>query len=537
MDSSGSRIVVIGAGHSGLVAAAYLARYGHSVTVVESTDTVGGICQTAEVLPGFRGNLGTNTPHNFDPSVIADLQLESFGLDWISLKNASAMVLLPNQQRIISFADSALRRAELDYFAAGESDAYAATLNEMNELGRALDVSFYEPPPHFSELLGKLQPGRQEDFFARVMFGSATDIAQERLASEQVRSSLAMLAVTGNFTSPSSPGSAFQLMQRPLYRESSAARNRQKVQLLADFATRTPRGGMGTLTQSIARSAQAAGVRFLMESRVKQITTDGRGAANGVLLRDGHELPADVVVSAVNPKLTMLDLLPPGSLDDSLTSTLQQQDMEGCLAKVYIGLDGEPTFAAARSAAENAIMFRCGMRAGSSIEDMDRAYALARQGDWSGPPIIYGLTQTSFDDSLNSPGKHLMSLSVSYAPRTLRTGSWHENRDAWARHVIDALTDHIPNLPDLIVDYAALTPHDLEERFGMLGGSALHGDISANRMFHWRPFSGYSDYTTPVPNLYLCSAGTWPANYVSGLSGRNAAHKVQQDLGACAVTP
>jgi phytoene dehydrogenase-like protein len=523
------RVVVIGAGHNGLVAATYLARSGLTVTVVEATDTVGGVCQTAEVLPGFRGNLASNTPHNFDPAVIADLELESFGLEWIYIDTASAMVLLPEHERIISFADPAARRAELEKFHPGEADAYAATLREMNELGRTLDVSFYDPPPHFSELLGKLQPGRQEDFFARIMFGTATDIAQERLRSEQVRSSLAMLAVTGNFMGPSTPGSAYQLIQRPLYRESSAARSRQKVQLTADYATKTPRGGMGALTASIGRAAEAAGVAIVREAKVAQITTR-HGAASGVLLSDGREIPADVVLSAANPQLTMTEMVPPELLDDALLSTLRQQDMEGCMGKVYIGMEGTPQFAAARSQDENEIMFRCGMRAGSTIEEMDCAYERARHGDWSGKPIIYGLTQTSFDDSLTPPNRHLMSLSVSYAPRTLRHGTWSEQKKSWAKHVIDALTNHIPNLPDIMVDYDALSPEDLEIRFGMTAGNALHGDVSAARMFNWRPFSGYSDYTTPVPGLYLGSAGTWPANYVSGLSGRNAAFKVLQDL-------
>jgi phytoene dehydrogenase-like protein len=204
--------------------------------------------------------------------------------------------------------------------------------------------------------------------------------------------------------------------------------------------------------------------------------------------------------------------------------------MQGCMAKIYLALDGEPQYAAARDAEENAMLLRCGFRAGPTVADMDRSYHLALEGDWSGEPIIYGLTQTSLDTTLNPAGKHLMSLSVCYAPYRLGEGTWVDQKDDWMKHTIRALSEHMPNLEDIIVDCAALTPQDLEDEFGLREANCLHGEVMTSRMFRWRPLSGYSDYTTPVDGLYLCSNGTWPANYLTGLPGRNASLKIIADL-------
>jgi phytoene dehydrogenase-like protein len=523
------QVVVIGAGHSGLVASAYLARFGHDVTVLEGSDGVGGVCQTAEVVPGFRGNLGSNTPHNFDPLVIEDLQLEKHGLDWIELTGPSSMVLLPDAQRIVTFPDRAASAAEFEALGEGEAERYSATLADISALARTLDVSFYDPPPTLSTLFSRVKNGRQEDLLGKLLFGTASDIARKGLHTWQVQASLAMLAVTGNFIGPSTPGSGYQLLQRPLYRESSAARRHRKVQLTADFARRTPRGGMGALTQAIAASAKAAGARIILEAPVATIALDARGRVAGVVTKDGREFPAQAVMSAIDPVTTMLKLVPGENLPEGLARVLEDMPMDGCLGKVYLGLDGLPDFAAARSRTENDLMTRCGFRAAGDIASMDDAFRRAQAGDWSGSPIIYGMTQTAFDDSLNEPGRHLMSLSVSYAPRHLDTGAWtSDDSDAWARHVIGHLTPHVPNLPDILVDYRVATPQDLELQFGIRGGNALHGDVIPSRMFQWRPFVGASDYTTPIDGLYLCSTGTWPANYVSGLSGRNAALRLDE---------
>lgn len=521
--------IIIGGGHNGLTAAGYLARAGLDVLVLERAGQVGGMCQTREVLPGFRGNMAVNSGHNLDPVVSADMQLEDFGLDWITVGDPSSIALLPGTTKLVSYRDPVKARAEYNQFGPGEADGYFAIMEELSELGRRLDVSFYDPPPHFADVAARVSPGREEDFFGRVMFGSALDVASERIASEQVRTHFCMLAVAGSLIGPSTPGSAYQMMQRPMYRGAQVARRLNKVMLTPEFATRTPRGGMGAITQAMLRSITAAGAKVITAATVAEIKC-GPSGAEGVVLDDGREFDARVVVSAMNPVSTLLDLVPEQVLDPDLRATLKQIPMQGCMAKVYLALDGLPEYAAARDAEESALLLRCGFRAGPTVAKMDQACHRALAGDWSGEPIIYGITQTALDTSLNPEGKHLMSLSVCYAPHRLAEGTWDDQKDAWIRHTVRALCEHMPNLEDIIVDSGALTPQDLENEFGLREAHPLHGEVMASRMFQWRPLSGYSDYTTPVAGLYLCSNGTWPANYVTGLPGRNGGLKILADL-------
>ncbi len=521
-------VVIIGAGHNGLVAAGYLARIGLSVAVIEQSPDPGGLCQTREVLPGLRGNMAVNSAHNLDPEVVDVLELERHGLEWINLGDASSMALLPGGKRIISFHDPSRAKAEYDFLGAGEYDAYRQILLELNELGQALDVSFYDPPPKLNEIRARVPAGRLAELFEQVMFGSATELVCTSLTSEELCASLAMLAVAGNYVGPSTPGSAFQLAQRPMYRGSSASRGRVKVLGTAEYALRTPRGGAGMITTAMERSARAQGVTFLYETAVERIEVR-HDRVHGVHTPAG-EIRARAVLSAINPVHTMLKLVPRDALEDVFVEELSGIRMEGCMAKIYLALDDLPQFAAARDDTENLLMARCGFRAGPTIAEMDASYARSLQGSWDGQPVVYGLVQTVFDDSLNREGRHLMSLSVSYAPRHLSSGTWADSRTDWVSHVVTWLTQHILNLPNIIVDSGCLTTEDLETQLGLTGGNALHGDIFGASVFDARPFRGHTDYTTPLSGLYCCSSGTWPGNYVSGLSGRNAAIRVANDL-------
>jgi phytoene dehydrogenase-like protein len=391
-----------------------------------------------------------------------------------------------------------------------------------------LDVSFFRAPPRFGDVALRPKTPAQEQLFAEVMFGSVAELVNQRLEAEELRTSLAMLAISGNFLGPSSPGSAYQLMQRPLYRGARALRGRAKVQLIPEFANRAPFGGMGAITQSMENSVVATGVRILKDAEVSAIKCGPHGV-EGVLLSTGEEFDAPVVVSNVNPKKTLLEFLPEHAIDAEFRERVRRLDMRGSMGKVILALDGKPRFASAKSESENEILMRCGFRAGSTVEAMDCAYAEALRGSWRGDPVIYGLTQSAFDPDLTPNGKHIMSLSVSYAPYDLAADTWELERDNWAKHVIRGLAEYIPNLCDLILDYRCLCPKDLEDEFGLLQGNALHGDVMVARMYDWRPIAGYSDYTTPVDGLYLCGNGTWPANYVCGLPGHNAAAKVIAD--------
>jgi phytoene dehydrogenase-like protein len=520
--------VIIGAGHNGLVAAFYLARAGVDVTVLERRDSVGGLCATEEIFPGIRGNFCANSAHNLEPKVLADMQLERHGLSWSEPLEPNSFIMFPGGRRIVSWPDESDLAAEYDRFSRGEYARHKETLEEMADLGRALDVSFFEAPPSFGELASTRMTWQQQEVFRRVMFGSAAEVVSLRLKSEEARTSLGMLAAAGNFIGPATPGSGYQLMQRALYRGSRVMRDRPKVKATADFNSRAALGGMGAITAAMASAVRGHGATIRTGVEVVRILVSS-DMATGVVLDSGEELVADVVVSAVNPKLTMIDLVDSADLPPDARDAYSALEMTGCMGKVYLELEDLPDFACASSAAENDLLVKCGFRIGDTVDEMQRSYERARRGDWRGSPIIYGLTQTAFDPTLTRTGRHLMSLSVTYAPYDV-DGGWESNRDAWGAHVIATMRQHIRNLDDILRDHRVMTTADLEQEFGLLEGNALHGDVTVPHMFDWRPIPGYSDYTTPVGSLYLCSNGTWPANYVSGLPGHNAAHKIVADL-------
>lgn len=525
--------VVIGAGHNGLVAAFYLARAGVDVTILERRDSVGGLCATEEIFPGIRGNFCANSAHNLEPKVLADMELERHGLRWSEPLEPNSFIMFPGGRRIVSWPDETDLAAEYDQFSAGEYVRHIETLDEMADLGRALDVSFFEAPPSFGELASKPMTWQQQEVFRRVMFGSAAEVVSVRLKSEEARTSLGMLAAAGNFIGPATPGSGYQLMQRALYRGSRVMQDRPKVKATADFNSRAALGGMGAITAAMAVAAQAQGVTIRTGAPVTEISI-ASGRACGVVLESGEEVIADIVVSAVNPKLTMLNLVSPNELPSDARDAYAALEMTGCMGKVYLELDALPFFECARSAAENDLLVRCGFRIGDTVDEMQRSYERARRGDWGGSPIIYGLTQTAFDPTLTQAGRHLMSLSVTYAPYDV-PGGWDVNRDAWGAHVVDTLRQHVRNLDAILRGVRVMATADLEQEFGLLEGNALHGDVTVPHMFDWRPIPGYSDYTTPIGSLYLCSNGTWPANYVSGLPGHNAAHRIISDVSDLAV--
>ncbi|ANS31900.1 hypothetical protein R1CP_36470 (plasmid) [Rhodococcus opacus] len=522
-------VIIVGGGHNGLVTGAYLAGSGLRVLLLEQRETIGGLCATAELFPGMRGNLVANSAHNFEPKVLSDLKLDQHGLTWTEPLRPSSFIMFPDGRRVVSWPSKEDVRKEFDRFAPGDYEAQLRLNDEMMQLAAALDVNFFGPPPSFADVAARPKTPAQEELFTKVMFGSATDLVRERLVSEELQSSLAMLAASGNFLGPATPGTAFQLMHRALYRGSSAVRNRPKISAAAEFASRAPIGGMGAISNALASAFLSRGGQIRTASTVEAIKV-GPNGVEGVVLAGGEEIDARVVASAINPKTTIMNLVPEDVVDSDVRSAFGGLGMAGCMAKVHVALNDLPQFVCAADRAENMLLARCGFRVGMTQDAMQQSFEAASRGDWSGDPVIYGLVQTASDPTLAPEGRHVMSLSVSYAPYHLADGSWETVGDDWAKHVLRYLSPHISNLDQIVDDYRFLTPNDLENEFGLLEGHALHGNITASRAFNWRPVAGFSDYRAPVRGLYFCSNGTWPALYVSGLAGHNAAQEIQRDL-------
>ncbi|MFE5703567.1 phytoene desaturase family protein [Rhodococcus koreensis] len=496
--------IVVGAGHNGMVAAGYLARAGLRVVVVEGRERVGGLCATGEIVPGYRGNLGTNNAHSLDAKIVQDMRLTQFGLRFAHPEPSSAM-LFPDDRVFVSWRNAARRREEMDKFALpGDVDGFADVMQVVEDVAESIGVSVLEPPPSLSAVA-------------------------ERCSTPAERDALHAVRVTSNFKGPYSPGTAYGLLARPIYNLSMRRAGIDVDHNRMGMQRQMPLGGMGAITEAMGRSIQADGATIRLGSPVEEILCD-EGAVCGVRTRDQVEYRARIVVSAANPRMTLTELVRPEALDPEFVEQARAVDMRGCSFKVSLAMDGVPRFAAARSDEENAMLLQCGFRIAPSMKMMEQAYQDARAGRWSAEPMLWGQIPTSVDPSMAPEGGHTMSLSVFQAPYELAEGSWDQERDRFGMRVIDTLADYIPNIREIIVGQLFTSPVDFERDFGLTEGNATHGDVVSEQMFGNRPIPGCSDQRTPIRGLYLGSVGTWPGGFLSGLPGLNASRRVLDDL-------
>jgi phytoene dehydrogenase-like protein len=286
---------------------------------------------------------------------------------------------------------------------------------------------------------------------------------------------------------------------------------------------------MGSIPEAMARSLAASGVKIRCGAEVVAILADDHGV-RGVALATGEEVYAKYVLSNLNPKTTLLNLLDADLLEDDVHHRVTSLPMRGSAFKIGLALDAMPRFAAAKDESEANHFAQCQFRIGPSMEYMDRAFTDANNGMPSAGPMFWGLTPSVTDPNLAPPGKHLMSINIFHAPYTLADGNWDEEKDRFGKRCIDILTDYIPNLKNIIVDHRFWSPKDLEREYGLLEANITHGDMLPGRMFSLRPVPGIANYQTPVRGLYLCGSGVWPGGFVSGLPGHNASHKVLSDI-------
>ncbi|WP_127596103.1 phytoene desaturase family protein [Nitratireductor alexandrii] len=520
--------IIVGAGHNGMVAAHYLARAGLKVLILEMRHVTGGLVVTDELFPGFRGNVATNAAHSLAPQVVDDMKLYEHGLTMVPVEPSSA-TLFTGGRRIVNWSDREAFRREVAVFSARDYEAYVALLDEVSALAKLLNVSFFETPPGYDELIDRVRSSGREEFFSKVMFGSIGDLAREYFESEEMRSSIGLVSVVGAASGPSAAGTAYPLIHRALERGARIARDGLARGLSEETASTpwsktVPVGGMGAIAEAMERSIRAAGVEIVTEAKVAQVLCrDGR--ARGVVLADGREFGASTVISNLHPAKTMLELVPDSELPPGYCDGIGGDITDGCMSKVYVALDGKPRFKAARNEAENDLLMKAGFRTAISLAEADQSAAQAAGGHWHARPVIYGVIPSAVDPTLTPPGKHILSLSVSGSPYRLKDG-WDGRREAWTKHVLRELAEYIDNLDDVLLEASCRTPQDLEDEFGLFHGDITHGRLSSRRLFGWGAIAGRSDYTTPIAGLYLCGVGTWPSNYCSGIPGRNAAMKV-----------
>lgn len=525
-------VIIIGGGHNGLVASAYLAKAGLDVIVVEKHSSVGGAAVTEEFHPGFRNSVASYTVSLLNPKVIADLALQQHGLTVVERPIANFWPMDSATALLLPYGLSA-RQAAIAKFS--KSDAarlpdYEATLERGADILRSLLLT---TPPNSGEgfagwfkgakLARNLVSLSSDDqrLITNLFTQSATDFLSAWFESEIVQAAFAFDGIVGAYAAPSTPGTAYVLLHHCF----GEVNGKSGVWGHAI-------GGMGAISDAIAASARAAGAQIRTQSGVQSVLVEGN-VATGVTLQSGEVLRARAVASSLPPKLLMRDLVP----EDAVPKTLRQSFLNiksgSGTFRMNVALSELPNFKA-RPGTTADVHHGAGIIIGPTIDYLETAYMDARMYGWSKEPVVEMVIPSTLDSSLAPRGKHVASLFVQHvAPQLPPPRSWNEAHEAekFADIVIDTVTRHAPNFRDSIIARQVLSPLDLERRFGLIDGDIFHGQLSLNQLFALRPVLGYANYRLPLKGLYLCGSGAHPGGGVTGVPGHNAAHEILRDFG------
>ncbi len=518
-------VIVIGAGHNGLITATYLAKAGLKVTVVEAAPQVGGAAVTREFAPGDKVSGVAHLLHGLNPTIARDLDLARHGLD-LKAERVTTRSLLPGGRNFEVGPDSAASAASIVGISNADAEAYPAVMARLTRMADALaSYALHTPPrPDAAQMdwrdklnLGKFawslrRLGKKDMLeLTRILTMNVNDLANDYFENQAVKGLLCFEGSLGLFLGPRSPSTVFNL----LYRLSSMGANGQGGFLL-------PKGGMGSVTQALAKAAQAAGATVRTGAAVDHILIENDAAA-GVVLSTGEELRAARVVSNADPQRTALQLIGPRNLDTMFVSRIRHMRMNGCAAKIHLALDGLP------DALANA---RGRIVVAQKPDDIERAYDCAKYGRVSDRPALEIVIPTLTDPSLAPTGKHVVSIVAQYCPYKLKDLTQHEARRQIGERSLTVLEEVAPGLSQRVTATEVLTPYDLEAQFGMTGGQWHHGEITLDQVLFLRPAGQAQEYRMPVPGVYLCGAGAHPGGNISGAPGYNSAREILKDVRA-----
>jgi phytoene dehydrogenase-like protein len=520
--------IVVGGGHNGLTAAAYLARAGLSVLVLERREIVGGCCVTEEIMPGCRVSTTSYVASMLRPEVIQDLKLADYGLRMVPC-DPSIQVPFPDGHVVPWWTDRDRAKAEFAKISAKDAETFVRVDDQLKKLARYLQPFFLEPPPEidtaslggWSDLyrVGRRFKGISSDEISQLisfLTGSLGEFLDRNYESEKMKTMFLANNVYGKHGGPYQPGTAIGLLFHLL------SGGEHELQGFYGHVM----GGMGSITYALAASGKKLGVEIRTSSPVAQINTRD-GKASGVVLEDGTEIRSRTVLSNADPKRTFLGLIPCGELPEEFVRSVRGIKMDGPCAKVNFVLAEEPKFTGTPATATK--LQRSFYTLVPSLEFAERCYDIAKFGDIPDELWVDCVISSNADDSLSPAGKHIMTCFVQYVPYRLREGTWDENRELLGDRVVKKIAEYAPNVPSSILARQVLTPLDLERTYGLTEGNIFHGDLRLEQLFFMRPIPGWSQYRTPVDGLYLCGAGTHPGGGVTGAPGHNAAHQVLRD--------
>ena len=519
-------VAIIGGGHNGLVCACYLANAGLRVEIFERRHVVGGAAVTEEFCPGFRNSTASYTVSLLHPQVIRDLRLKEHGLR-VVLRPFSNFLPLPDGRYFKLGGTPEQRDAEVRKFSQRDLARLPEYYDRIEAVADVLrDVVLQTPPnvgggiPNLLRAAGlgnrlrKLTMPQRRDLL-ELFTRSAGEILDHWFEGEPLKAAFGFDSVVGNFASPYTPGSAYVLLHHAF----GEVEGRRGVWGHAI-------GGMGAITQAMAAEARRLGVQIHTEAPVQQVKVrDGRAA--GIVLQDGREIEVQRVVGNVNPKLLYLDMLEPQHVDPDFRERMSRWKCGSATLRMNVALSELPDFSCLRGTNPQP-HHSSGIILAPSLQYMDRAHTDAREHGWSREPIVEILIPSTVDDLLAPPGQHVASLFCQHFSPDLGQG-WEAQRERVADLVIDTVNRYAPNFKASVLGRMVLTPLDLEQRLGLVGGDIFHGALSLDQLFSARPVLGHADYRSPVKGLYLCGSGAHPGGGVTGLPGRNAAREVLRD--------
>ncbi len=530
--------IIIGGGHNGLVTAAYLARAGKRVCLLERRELLGGCTVTEEIWPGYKVSTASYVVSLLQPAIIRELKLREYGLE-ILPRTPSSFTPLLDDRYLLMGPDMKATCAEIAKFSRRDAEAYPRYSSWLERVAERLEPVFSEPAPdplplpkswrkigigkrlrdtrrmwslyQAMELLGAELPESIE-----LLTGAVRPILERWFESEILRATLATDGIIGAFSSISSPGTAYVLLHHVMG-EAGGARG----------VWGYIRGGMGGLAESLARACRDLRVDVVCNSEVQRIVTRN-GSVTGVVTTDHQYFEAPVVASSIDANWTFLKLLEANELPDDFRAAVERIDYSSASAKINLALAEPPRFRACPTDGiaphHHGTMHIC-----PTLDYIEQAYADARMGRPSNEPVLEATLPTSVDDTLAPAGKHVMSIFVQYAPYQLREGSWDDIKESFADRCIEVLARYAPNVPDAIEHRQVLSPLDLERTYGLTGGNIMQGAMPLHQLFFCRPVPGWADHRTPVGGLYLCGAASHPGGGVMGSCGKNAAHEILRD--------
>ncbi len=519
-------VAVIGGGHNGLVHAAYLARAGRKVVVLERRHVLGGAAVTEEIFPGFKFSVASYVVSLLRPEIIRDLDLPRHGMEILPLDGT--FTPMPDGDYLWRVNDHAKTRMAIARHSRLDAEAYDEYGKAMVEMARFVKpiLAMTAPDPTSLALRGlkdlltlarrfrKLPAGDKYNQ-VQLMTMSAADFLDQWFETDVLKATMSASGIIGTFLGVRSPGTAYVLLHHYMGEIDGAFRSWGLV-----------RGGTGAISNAIADAAREAGAEIRTEAPVAKIIVTN-GEARGVVLESGEEIQAKAVSSSVDPRLTFMTMAGPQHLPEDFVEDVQRYKFRGSSGKVNLALDALPDFRSLPGAGPH---LRGAISISPAVAYMERAYDDAKYGRFSRRPYIDIVIPSLTDPSVAPPGKHVMSCFVQYAPYHLRDGTWDEKREEFGDTVIDTLAEYAPNIRDIILHRQVLTPLDIERRFGLTEGNIFQGELTLEQLFFLRPVPGWAQYRTPVHNLYMCGSATHPGGGIMGAPGLNAARKILSDL-------